>query len=202
MSALAAASGMTVETQMLASPNFALIDHWTESERAVVRNGHFTYVILQQGPSSLAVSRDSLRLWTAMWANEMRASGAKPGLLAVWPEKARMFAFPDVSESYRLAAQDVGGVFFPVGDTWLEVWSVAPSAALYGPDDYHPAIAGTYAAAVVIVSLITHTEATALARDFPTIPNWENGRVDDGLAATIRAAAQSVISRNGLIARD
>jgi hypothetical protein len=201
VTALAAASGKTVETEMLAYPNYALIDHWTAAERAVVKNGHFKYVILQQGPSSLEVNRDSLRLWTALWAPEIRAAGATPALFAVWPEAARMFAFPDVNTSYKLAAQDVNGVFLPVGDTWLEVWSEVPSAELYGPDGYHPAIAGTYAAAVVIVALITHTEAIALAHDFPTIPNWEYGRVDSDLAATIRAAAQSVLDRNGLTTR-
>lgn len=201
VSALATASGKTVETVTLASPNFALIDHWTDYERNVVKNGHFTFVVLQQGPSSLEVNRDSLRIWTAMWATEIHATGATPALFAVWPEVQRMYAYPDVSTSYKLAAQDVNGVFMPVGDTWLEVWSQRPGAELYGPDGYHPAIAGTYAAAVVIVALVTHTEASALAHDFPTIPNWEYGRVDSDLAAIIRAAARSVIDRNGLLTR-
>jgi len=201
VTALAAASGKLVETEMLAYPDYALIDHWTDAERAVVRNGHFNYVILQQGPSSLAVNRDSLRLWTALWAPEIRDAGATPALFAVWPEAARMYAFPDVNTSYQLAAQDVNGVFMPVGDTWLEVWNQVPTAELYGPDGFHPAIAGTYAAAVVIVARIAHIEPSALAHDFPSIPGWPFGRVDSNLAATIRAAAQTVLERNGLTAR-
>ena len=69
-----------------------------------------------------------------------------PGLYAVWPDKSRIFAFPDVAESYRLAAEAVDGLFFPVGDAWFETWKAIPTAPLYGTDDFHPAVAGTYAA--------------------------------------------------------
>jgi hypothetical protein len=34
----------------------------------------------------------------------------------VWPESYRPQAFPDVSDSYRLAAEDVGGILLPAGD--------------------------------------------------------------------------------------
>ena len=119
--------------------NAALIDHWDfGTARSEVRDGHYDVVILQQGSSSLPENRDSLRLWTRMWAPEIRKAGGRPALYAVWPEKARMYAFPDVSESYRLAAEDVDGLFMPVGDTWLETWNIHPDAQLYGGDEFHP----------------------------------------------------------------
>jgi hypothetical protein len=196
--ALAAASGLSIESDEQVFPGYALIDHWSDGvARDRVRTGRYDVVILQQGPSSLEVNRDSLRLWTVMWAQEIRSAGGRPALYAVWPEKARMYAFADVSTSYHLAATDVDGLFFPVGDTWLETWEQDPNAVLYGPDDFHPSVAGTYAAAVVIVSVLTHRGATTLATNF-TLPPTVAEELDFALAATIRRAAQTVISRSQL----
>lgn len=192
---LAAASGISLRSTQIASPSYALIDHWNVgSTRAAVRDGHFDYVIMQQGPSSLPENRDSLRIWTALWDPEIRAAGGRPGLYAVWPDRSRLFAFGDVSESYRLAAEDVGGLFFPVGDTWLETWELDPNAPLYGRDQFHPTPTGTYVAAVVILSVLTNRSATSLARHF-NMPPTTGPPIDSVLAATIRQAAETVIER-------
>lgn len=58
--------------------------------------------------------------------------------------------FKGVSESYNQAAKDVGGLMFPVGDAWLATWKVNPSIPLYSADRFHPSVAGTYLAALVI----------------------------------------------------
>jgi hypothetical protein len=193
---LASASGITIESTQIAEPAFALIDHWNvPATRAAVAQGSFDVVVMQQGPSSLPENRDSLRIWTALWAPEIRAAGGEPGLYAVWPDKSRLFACGDVSESYRLAAEDVGGYFFPVGDVWLETWSVKPDAPLYGSDNFHPTTAGSYAAAVTILAVLTNREATSLSADFAW-PLWLGVPVDSALAATIREAADVVIERH------
>lgn len=199
VSALAAASGLDITADDISQPDYALIDHFTSAERQKVRDGKYDYVILQQGPSSLDVNRDSLRLWTAMWMPDIQEGRAKPALFSVWPESSRMYAYPDVALSYRLAAQDVGGAYFPVGDTWLEVWKSVPDAQLYGGDGYHPAVAGSYAAAVVIVATLAVRDATTLSADFPPAGfTSQYGSIDPTLAATIRGAAQAVIAREGI----
>ncbi|HYV97298.1 MAG TPA: hypothetical protein VE967_07605 [Gemmatimonadaceae bacterium] len=193
--ALAAASGFDIVSDAQASPDYALIDHWDNPQtRQRVQTGHYDVVILQQGPSSLSVNRDSLRLWTAMWAPVIRTAGGRPALYAVWPEAERSYAFGDVSTSYRLAAEDVNGLFFPVGDTWLETWAEYPTAELYGADNFHPAVAGTYAAAVVIVSILTHSSPTSLATTFQ-MPPTVSGALDATVAQAIRGAAAVVIAR-------
>lgn len=192
---LAAAAGIPIISTMMASPSYALVDHYDILERrALVQNGDFDFVIMQQGPSSLPESRvlllDGVRLWNPL----IRAGGARPALYAVWPEKARSNVFPDVSESYRLAAVEVDGLFFPVGDTWVETWARRPDAALYGPDDFHPSVAGTYAAAVVIVSMLGHRDPESLPTHFNLDPAI-GVEPDSALGATIRAAAKAVIGR-------
>src|SRR5437016_13190601 len=42
-------------------PDFALIDHWSAGKaKTLVANGHYDVVVMQQGPSSVAVNRDTL----------------------------------------------------------------------------------------------------------------------------------------------
>jgi hypothetical protein len=196
--ALADASNTrTISTDMVAQANFALVDHFTMSDAlTVVREGRFDIVVLQQGPSSLAVNRDSLRLWTAEWAAEIRAAGGWPALYAVWPNALNFSSFPAVSESYRLAAADVHGLFFPVGDTWLATWEQREDAPLYDADQFHPGLAGSYAAAVVMVSVLTGRSPTSLATEF-RMPSGLEVRFDDGIAEAIQTAAAEVLSRVG-----
>lgn len=193
---VAAAIGAHIETESMAYPNYALIDHWNEGfvqER--IRTGNFDYVVLQQGPSSLPLNRDTLRLATALFNPVIRASGARPALFAVWPEVERFGVFPDVAESYYLAAQDVGGVYLPVGNTWLYTFDNQPDAPLYGSDGYHPGVAGTYAAAAVMVATFTARDAETLSLDVPGLT------IDRSLMSTIHTAAHVAMAGNTLLPR-
>lgn len=193
--ALALASGIVIDTDEITTGGYGLIDHWNiPARREAVRTGNYDVVILQQGPSSLPESRDLLREWTVQWEPDIREGGARPGLYAVWPDDTRLFAFPAVSESYRLAAEDVDGLFFPAGDGWLEIWRLDPQARLYGPDGFHPSIAGTYVAAVTILAVLAKRDATSLSPDLTAIGGGA-APLDSTLAATIRSAVQTVLAR-------
>jgi hypothetical protein len=193
---LGAAAGEHIVTESVALADYALIDHWNDGDvQSEIHDGHFDYVVLQQGPSTLAVNRDSLRLVTALFNPVIRESGAVPALFAVWPETERFSAFPIVAESYYLAAQDVGGVYLPVGDTWLATWNAREDAPLYGGDGYHPGLAGSYAAAVVIVAKFTNRNPESFPLDVAGIP------LDQGLMSTIHSAAQATITSNTLLPR-
>jgi hypothetical protein len=150
--ALARAAGHELTVAMLARPNFGLEDHWNRPETlALIADGNWDVVVLQQGPSSLDTSRENLRLWTGRFARRIREAGAEPALYMVWPSAARESDFPRVSESYRLAAADVDGILLPAGDAWREAWRLDADVPLYGPDAFHPSPTGTYLAALSIV---------------------------------------------------
>ena len=95
-------------------------------------------------------SRVLLREYARRFAGEARAAGARTALYMVWPSKARSRDFDAVSESYALAARDVDGVLIPAGDAWREVWRRDPQTALYGNDDFHPSVLGSYVAALTV----------------------------------------------------
>ena len=58
--------------------------------------------------------------------------------------------FSGVSESYLSAAKAVGGLILPVGEAWLSAVRMDLEMILYSQDGFHPSIAGSYLAALVI----------------------------------------------------
>jgi len=115
--ATGAAVGETIRVSSAVGADLALIDHLNGATNAVeqIKLGGWQFVVLQQGPSSLQVSRDSLILWTRMFDPIVRAAGAQTALYMVWPSIDRVALFDDVRVSYQQAAQAVSGVFMPAG---------------------------------------------------------------------------------------
>ena len=80
--ALARAAGSPVAVASVAKPDYALIDHYNggSSARSVIARGGWKYVVLQQGPSSVELNRDTLRLATRLFDADIRKAGATPAL--------------------------------------------------------------------------------------------------------------------------
>jgi hypothetical protein len=155
--ALAKAGGkgkrMYVEAVTAGGAN--LEDLWNSGEAPrAISSRRWNVVVLQQGPSSLPESRVHLRAWTKTYAELIRRVGGRPALYMVWPGLERDAFFDDVRESYSLAAYDVNGIFLPAGEAFRAAWRRDPTAPLYASDDFHPSVAGTYAAALSIYGIL------------------------------------------------
>lgn len=156
--------GRSIVSLDASRPSYALEDHWnTPASREALEQGSWDVVVLQQGPSSLPESREHLVTWSTTWADAIRAHGAEPALYMVWPDRSRLAFFPDVSLSYRTAADAAGTELYPAGDAWQAAWAVDPDLALYGPDDFHPSVVGTYLAALTIYRGLTGRDPPSLA---------------------------------------
>jgi hypothetical protein len=162
---LAAAGGDSIAVESVARAGFALIDHVEGKSNAVpvIRSRGWDYVVLQQGPSSLPLSRDTLILATRLLDPEVRAAGGRIAALMVWPAKDDIGSFDQVRLSYQEAARVVDGLFLPGGEAWRAAWALDPSVALYGPDGFHPSELGTFLASLVVYEAIT-------GRDVRTLP--------------------------------
>ncbi len=171
----------------------SLEDHWNLKTQDRIAAGRWRYVVLQQGPSALPESRTNLREWTARFDQVIRGAGGVTALYMVWPESYRREAFPQVSDSYRLAAQDVDGIFLPAGDAWLAAWRRKPSLSLYGPDGFHPMLAGSYLAALTIYAGLTGGSPAGLPSRL-RLRNGENVEVDALDAPILQAAAEEAAS--------
>ena len=145
-----------IEIHSVTAPNFSLGDHLENgSALRLIEQYRPALVVLQQGPSSLAESRADLVASTVRFDSLARGVGGRAGLYGVWPSRERFAVFGQVSESYRLAAERVGGVYLPAGEAWQAAWRRDRKLALYGDDDFHPSVLGTYTAALVMYQRIT-----------------------------------------------
>jgi hypothetical protein len=164
VAAIALSAGDTIQVQTVAAPNLALIDHVAGQTNAVdvIKSGHWDYVVLQQGPTPLALYRDTLILATKWLQPYIRSAGGRSAQLMVWPAATKRGSFDDVRRSNQLAAKAVDGVFLPAGEAWRAAWSAGPRIALYGPDGFHPSQLGTYLTALVVYEGLTGRDVTTL----------------------------------------
>jgi hypothetical protein len=187
------AGGEKLAVATVAGPDLALVDHWNDGSAVRrIRTGGWRWVVLQQGPSSTEINRDSLRLTTGWFAGEIRSAGGVPALFSAWPAAGRRQDFARAIESYRLAAQDVAGVFLPVAPAWLEAWDSDASIELYA-DGLHPSAAGAYLAALVIYGRLLDRTPLGL----PASLRLGSGVVlslPEPLAALLQQAAASALS--------
>jgi hypothetical protein len=180
---LVVAGGDSVEVGSVVRRGFALVDHAAGLSNAidVIRSRPWDFVVLQQGPSTLPISRDTLIVGTRILDHFIHAVGGRTAELMVWPDKSNTIAFDQVRDSYFAAAQAVNGLFLPAGEAWRAAWAVDPTLPLYGDDDFHPSELGTFLAALVVFEGIT-------GRDAQTLPPTAiaEGRALDVSAGTVR----------------
>jgi hypothetical protein len=181
---------------MVAFPDYALEDHLAEgTAERVLRQMDFDFVVMQQGPSALPESRVLLVRDAKAFAPIIAAASARPVLFMVWPSSTRTADFPAVRDSYRAAADSIGGLFAPGGEGWLEAWQRDASLALYSPDGLHPSAMGTYVAALTIFArLYDHSPigVQAVARVGGVNMPWPEETV-----RLLQDAAASAVTREG-----
>jgi hypothetical protein len=195
VSQLASSADDSIVVESVALPNLALIDHVNGQSNAVqvIRSRRWDYVVLQQGPSSLPASRDTLILATTLLDPDIRGSGGRTAELMVWPARENFAGFDQVRISYQEAARAVDGLFLPAGEAWRTAWATDPSLQLYGDDDYHPSELGSLLAAFVVYEGITGRDAQTL----PAIGFADGRRVDvsTGTIRVLQRAAHETVSR-------
>ena len=178
-------------------PDFALIDHWLIGEpQPLIVNGKYSVVVLQQGPSSVEVNRDTLRLAAKLFAPLIRSAGGIPAMLAVWPTSDHFADFDRATESYRLAAQDVQGMMIPSGEVWRTAWKRDPSLHFYSPDGLHPSELGSYAMALSLFGILYDRSVVGLPSTL-RLTNGHEIHVDPATAAIIQDAADEANRQSG-----
>jgi pimeloyl-ACP methyl ester carboxylesterase len=184
-----------IDIHSVTAPNFSLRDHLQDgSAVAQIRIRRPDVVVLQQGPSSLDASRGDLLAAAADFAAEIREAGGRPALYAVWPDRSRAAFFERVSDSYRLAAERVDGLYLPAGEAWLAAWRRDSTLALYDGDDFHPSVMGTYVAALVIYGRLTGRTPVGLPARLRT-PAGVEVEIPPAAARLLQDAAAEVNAR-------
>lgn len=146
--------------------------------------------MLQQGPSSVAVNRDSLRLMATRFAELIAQGKATPALFSAWPSAARRQDFDRAIESYRLAALDVNGLLLPVAASWVDAWARDAALEMYA-DGLHPSANGAYLAALVMYAKLLNKSPQGLPASLQTRGGLRVS-VSAPVAAVLQAAAAKV----------
>ncbi len=154
-------AGMSVSTHSFTAANYSLEDHWANGTGDKIIKAAPTLVIMQQGPSSLPENQIHLQFWATKFSQVIRAAGAEPAMLMVWPGANRAFAFPDVYDSYRNAAIAIDGRFFPAGEAFRRAY-VDHGLKPYGPDNFHPSTLGSIITALTILRTLNPDVLTGL----------------------------------------
>lgn len=153
--------------KMVAYPNFSLEDHWNKGEvQKLLAKEKWDFVVMQQGPSAFSDGRKVLIDYAKKYAEPIANAGAKPAFYMVWSSADRLQDFAGVSTTYKAAAKEIDGLFIPAGEAWLEVWKREPKFNLYSEDNFHPNLAGSYLAALVIYQQIYRQSPIGLSFHF------------------------------------
>ena len=176
----------------IAYPNFALEDHYDYREAVnALEEESWDFVVMQQGPSALPASRVDLIQWAGVFDEFIDANGAEPVMYGVWPEFERFAEFPNVTESYRLAAEAIGGLFAPAGEAWQFAWAADSTLPLYAADAFHPSTMGTYLAALTIFERI-YARSPIGIQEAAVV----NGRVQNWPPALVRLLQEAAAAAN------
>lgn len=193
------AAGKDISVRAVAKSNYALEDHWNDGGALeAIESADWDVVVLQQGPSSLALNRIHLREWSERFDTVIRGIGARPALYMVWPEFARLNAWDAVTQSYAGAAEAVDGMLFPVGEAWRLAWARNEGLDLYSTDGFHPSSLGSALGALVIFQALFDQSAIGLpavlkpkTKGLPTI------RLSEEEARILQEAAAEANERFG-----
>lgn len=177
VSRLAELDGRSCETRMIAAANYSLADHLNSPRFRREVRGKWDFVVLQQGPSSLDDSRQQLVRDTKAIAALLDGSATRVALLTVWPASNRVQTWERVAESYRVAAEAVGGLLIPAGVNLRLAMQQDRALKVLGADGFHPAMAGTYLAALTTYHALTGS-LPAAAGDPKTARRIAGGALD------------------------
>lgn len=196
--ALAKARGENIHVDSVTLGGANLEDHWDDGGAVQrIAQGRWSIVVLQQGPSSAPDSREHLRDWTRRFNGKIREAGARTALYMVWPTPDRLNFFDDVRESYRLAALDVKGLFFPAGEAIREAQRRNVGTSLYTSDQFHPSAAGSYAAGLSIYGMLTKKPLVGLPAELQ-LTGGRTIRLDPTVARILQEAATEANRKFGI----
>lgn len=151
VSALGSNKGHLIENEVLAKPNYALEDHWQEGcLQTMIESGFFDFVVIQQGPSSQTDGATSLLEFGNRIKELCDAHDTKLAYFMVWPARVYYYTFPGVISNYTNAANSTHSILCPVGLIWKNYQDRTGDFSYYGPDDFHPSMAGSQVAAEII----------------------------------------------------
>lgn len=151
----AALNDIEIGIKMIAFPNYAILDHWAEGMvQKEIESEKYDFVIIQQGPSSQEFGREVLIEYGEKYKELCDMHNAELCYYMVWPPLANYDRFDAVIQNHRDAATMNDATLLRVGEVWKDHFDSTGNFDYYGPDNFHPSLKGSQAAANVIVEAL------------------------------------------------
>lgn len=192
-------SGPCVETAMIASGGATLEQHWRgEQAQARIRDGHWTHVVLNdqstfaegwwlEGDARIGTSGRELSDYGSRFAQLIRASGAKPLLVAHWSDaKAPQRDQQALDFLFAGVAREAGIELVDAGRAIKRMQKELPDLSPYFIDDHHLSPAGAYLEALMIYSTLAKHSVAGAARQIsgPAI-DFNRGAVSSSIVSLV-----------------
>lgn len=151
----AQANGITLRTTTLAYPNYAIEDHWHDGKvQELIQSKRFTFVVIQQGPSSQIAGRTMLIDYGKKYKELCDKNNAALVYFMVWPSLQYFHTFDGVIKNYTDAAAINAAILCPVGVEWQKYINTTAQLDYYSSDGFHPSKKGSAATAKTIVKCL------------------------------------------------
>jgi hypothetical protein len=85
----------------------------------------------------------------------IRVQGARTVFYGTWARHWQPERQPEIDEAYCAIAAELGAQVAPAGPAFQRAFTQRPDAPLFVPDGHHPAPAGSYLAALVLMATLT-----------------------------------------------
>lgn len=141
-----------------------LADTATQSK---IKTGGWSYVVIQGQSVGPVTNYSSFLSAGKELAAKIKKAGAVPVFFETWAYKkgAAIYSMGGDPASMQKILRDAyqavfkaspGSVYAPVGDAWEAALAQHPSLELFGGDDHHPGVNGTYLSACVLMEVLTN----------------------------------------------
>jgi hypothetical protein len=175
--ARAAQPGREVQTAMVVVGGETLLGLWERSPaRQAIRESKWDYVVLQDQSrlgeglwaGTFVINAPRLFRWGAgLFDADIRRAGARTVLMQHWARRNQGQDQPALDHAFDTVAREVGALLAPAGRAWQRAAQAHPTIELYAADRSHPAPAGSYLlACVLLFSLLPD----ALTAELPELP--------------------------------
>ncbi len=137
-----------------------LSEHWRGARglktKEIITHGKFDMVVLQEQSMGTLAEKDSVKKYTRLFCDFIRAHGAKPYIYLTW---ARENA-PQNQEIMNQVFSEIGienkAELVSAGKAWALARQNRPELKLYDADGSHPSKLGTFLTACVFVKTLLH----------------------------------------------
>jgi hypothetical protein len=159
--ARAAQPGREVRTDMVAVGGETLLGLWERSPaRQAIRDAKWDYVVLQEQSrlgeglwnGTFVINEPRLLRWGAgLFDADIRRAGARTVLVQHWARRNQVQDQRSLDHAFDSVAREVVALLAPVGLAWQRARQTHPTIELYASDRSHPAPAGSYLLACVLL---------------------------------------------------